>query len=360
VTSATEARSLLDAVRTKELRMDDLLGEISRLVPVFVSKQTRYKVSELPDKRTIRYYVHKGLIDRPSHVGRNTVFLYRHLLQLLTVKKLQSGYIPLRKIEEITRSSSNEDLEDLLVPVEANRSIVLPAITLDRSDGLPIARSSSSALSGYSWQPCHKFRINDYLELHVDDGFTLSDPEVDLNAIVTRITQVLSLFSASRGGASGPLDDSPALAGKYDHSSDEARHLPFAPAPPVPSLMHATIALITEGGLVPKGNPDRLESTRSTRFLKYDLGDRGDLKGDLFESIDRGWDTTYVNEDPDRLLPLDVMHDLEMDRTIGKIHRYFYTTTGVATTVDAARKIGRGIAAELKKQGVSAAILTAT
>jgi betaine reductase len=45
---------------------------------------------------------------------------------------------------------------------------------------------------------------------------------------------------------------------------------------------------------------------------------------------------------------------------IGKLHRYFYTTTGVATTVDAARKIGRGIAAELKREGVSAAILTAT
>ena len=129
---------------------------------------------------------------------------------------------------------------------------------------------------------------------------------------------------------------------------------------PIESLREATVVLITEGGLVPKGNPDRLESVHATRFLKYSLADIGNLEEDAFESIDSGWDTTYVNADPDRLLPLDVMRDIEANRLIGKMHRFFYTTTGVATTIDTARKIGRGIAAELIREEVSAAILTAT
>jgi hypothetical protein len=43
-----------------------------------------------------------------------------------------------------------------------------------------------------------------------------------------------------------------------------------------------------------------------------------------------------------------------------EIFPYFFVTTGVATTMANARKIGRGIADELKAHGISGVILTAT
>jgi DNA-binding transcriptional MerR regulator len=347
------AEELLHTIRTKELRLDELVDHSTRLIPMFVGKQMRYKVSDLPDRRTIRYYVQKGLIDRPVRVGRNAVFSYRHLLQVLVVKRLQSDYIPLRRIEEITRTSSEQQLERLLISEGPKHSAPVPMKALTRSGGLAVAGPSQLSSSGYPWKSCHKFKINEHLELHVDEGFSLLNPTVDLDLINARITNALSVFS---------LDSKD--WGTYDTASPPVFDYPdrvcFLPAPPVPSLPDATVALITEGGLVPKGNPDRLESARATRFLKYSLAGISNLERDVFESVDKGWDTTDVNADPHRLLPFDVMCDLEANGVIGKVHRHFYTTTGVATTVDAARKIGKGIAAELKLQGVSAAILTAT
>jgi glycine reductase len=120
------------------------------------------------------------------------------------------------------------------------------------------------------------------------------------------------------------------------------------------------VALVTEGGLVPLGNPDRLESARAGRFLKYSIAGMSALAGGQFESVDRGWDNRHVNEDPNRLLPLDVISELEKDRTISKVHEYFYTTTGVATSIEDSRRMGRSIAKELRDHHISAVILTST
>ena len=134
----------------------------------------------------------------------------------------------------------------------------------------------------------------------------------------------------------------------------------FRPHP----LLHcreATIALITEGGLVPKGNPDRLESGTGDAVSEIQLSGHGRLGDGMCSnpSIRAGIRHMSMRIRTDSCL-FDAMCDLEANRTIGKVHRYFYTTTGVAITVEAARKIGRDIAAELKLEGVSAAILTAT
>ncbi len=51
---------------------------------------------------------------------------------------------------------------------------------------------------------------------------------------------------------------------------------------------------------------------------------------------------------------------LEEEKRIGKLHNKFFSTTGVGTTVENARKIGRHIASELKEDGVSGVILTST
>jgi len=132
------------------------------------------------------------------------------------------------------------------------------------------------------------------------------------------------------------------------------------PAPPIEGLSKATIALVTEGGLIPKGNPDHIESHRATKYGHYSLEGLNRLDPEGFESIHRGYDTTFVNEDPNRLIPVDVMRDLEKEGDIGKLYSYFYTTTGVATFVENSRKIGKAIAKELKESGVAGVILTST
>ena len=57
---------------------------------------------------------------------------------------------------------------------------------------------------------------------------------------------------------------------------------------------------------------------------------------------------------------LDAAAELEKEGVYGKLHPYFYTTTGTGTAVAFAEKFGREIGEELKKAGVDAAILTST
>ena len=132
------------------------------------------------------------------------------------------------------------------------------------------------------------------------------------------------------------------------------------PAGPVEDPSEATIALVTEGGLVPAGNPDKLESARATKWLRYPLEDRDSLPEGEFESVDGGFSTVVPDEDPDRMLPVDAARELEREGAIGRLHTDYLVTTGNGTAVAAAKRFGVEWAAELHKAGVQAAILTAT
>lgn len=132
------------------------------------------------------------------------------------------------------------------------------------------------------------------------------------------------------------------------------------PAPPLKDLKRAKIALITDGGLVPAGNPDKLEWMAATKYVTVDLSDRDTLSAGEFYANHTGYDTTEVNANPLRLVPFDVMRELEEQGVIKKLHPKLYSTTGVATTVEYSQRIGKAIAEELEKEGIDAVILTST
>jgi glycine reductase len=131
------------------------------------------------------------------------------------------------------------------------------------------------------------------------------------------------------------------------------------PAPALSDLSTATVALVTEGGLVPIDNPDRIESSSATRWARYPLSMLADNPG-IFKSIHAGYDARWVNADPDRMVPLDAARALEQAGAIGKLHDYFYVTVGTGTSVTHATAIGSAIARQLIADGVHAAIVTST
>lgn len=139
----------------------------------------------------------------------------------------------------------------------------------------------------------------------------------------------------------------------------------IAAAPhPVPAaigdLSQATLAMVTEGGLVPLGNPDRLESSRGTKYFKYSIEERDDLRPGEFEAMHTGYDTSTVNADPDRLIPVDAMRRLERERNFARLHNYYYVTTGTGAMPAKMQELGVGIAEELSTSGVNGVVLTAT
>jgi DNA-binding transcriptional MerR regulator len=86
-----------------------------RIISELALEQERGTVTNLPDERTIRYYLTEGLIQAPEEKqGTASVFGYLNLLQLVVIKKLQAENLPIRKIRELVAGKSEGDLERLL------------------------------------------------------------------------------------------------------------------------------------------------------------------------------------------------------------------------------------------------------
>ncbi len=131
-------------------------------------------------------------------------------------------------------------------------------------------------------------------------------------------------------------------------------------APSVKDMSKATIALLTTGGMVPAGNPDHIEGSAATKFGVYSMKGLDALEKGKIISVHGGYDTSFAYENPNRIVPLDILRDLEKNGKIGKVHELFYSTSGTGASLLNGEAFGRAIAEMLNKAGVDAAIMVST
>ena len=132
------------------------------------------------------------------------------------------------------------------------------------------------------------------------------------------------------------------------------------PAQPIADLSNARLGLVTTGGLVPRGNPDGLVRGGSTEYLRYSIDGIDSLSAEEWESVHRGFYTAIVNENPNYVMPLNVVRDMEQAGEVASVYPWILTTSGVGTAIAEARKIGAEMAEELKSNEVDGALLVAT
>ena len=128
----------------------------------------------------------------------------------------------------------------------------------------------------------------------------------------------------------------------------------------VPDLTKATIALVTDGGLVPKGNPDKITRAFATVWGAYPIEGKSGLSREDYEVAHGGYDNNYIRDDPHRLVPVDVLREMESSGVIAKLNGEFYSTTGNANPLENSRRMGREMAQRLKDADVDGVILTST
>lgn len=133
-----------------------------------------------------------------------------------------------------------------------------------------------------------------------------------------------------------------------------------APAEPIKDMKHATIAIVTSGGVVPQGNPDHIESSNATKFGEYSIAGKDSMSPDEFTTIHGGYDRQFVMANPNLVVPLDVLRELEKAGEFGKLYDSFFTTTGTGTATGSAAKFGDAIGKKLKEDGVDGVILVST
>ena len=119
-------------------------GPIAELVERarLVSKGIGLKSEKMTD-RLVRYYSAQGVLDKPDRLGRDAAYNFRHLLQLLTARRLSANGISLETIGRHNLSTTTEQLEaGLLKPVQVE------AYASAQKTAAEISATSIKAFSG--------------------------------------------------------------------------------------------------------------------------------------------------------------------------------------------------------------------
>ena len=120
-----------------------------------------------------------------------------------------------------------------------------------------------------------------------------------------------------------------------------------SPAAALPDLSRATIALVSTGGLIPKGNPDRMVAGNADRYHAYSIEGLASLTSDRWEAFHSGYYNQIASDNPNYILPLSHLRHLESEGIIGQVCSHLFTMAGVSTPV-------------AKEKSVDACILVAT
>lgn len=137
------------------------------------------------------------------------------------------------------------------------------------------------------------------------------------------------------------------------------RYEPAEASEPIARGTPFRLALVTEAGIVPAGNPDRLPSGWATDWLRYPIQDREGFAEGEFESVHGGIDTSFANQDPDRQVPLDAARSMEQAGRLS-LHPDLLSTTGNMGTLRDMTRIGAEMGRALIADGVQAAIVGST
>lgn len=132
------------------------------------------------------------------------------------------------------------------------------------------------------------------------------------------------------------------------------------PAPAVPDPARARIALVTEGGITDRRNSAGLESARATKFLEFDVSGLEGLPAEEFQTVHGGFNNAFANRNPNYIVPLDILRELEREGAVGEVYGKIYSTSGNGTSLKNAQAFGAEIAARLLAAHVQAVVLTST
>lgn len=131
-------------------------------------------------------------------------------------------------------------------------------------------------------------------------------------------------------------------------------------APELKDLKNAKIAVVTSGGIVPQGNPEHIESSSATKFGMYTMEGMDSLLAADYMTVHGGYDRQFVTENPNLVVPLDVLRDMEKEGVFKQLYNFFFTTTGTGTATSNSKRFGEEIAKKLLDEHIDAVILTST
>ncbi|MGF1458758.1 MAG: MerR family transcriptional regulator [Leptolyngbyaceae cyanobacterium] len=199
--------------------LDRFVEVTNMLLPQFLPESVSgSRGQESVNSRLVRHYTTQGLLDRPLKMGREARYTYRHLLQLLVLRRLLAEGYSISSMDKLIGGQPNSAFEQILqggaqLTVEAANP-ALSFLTEIRDRAKPIkraapapsspARAASPPSTAFQEEPSGppptwtRLQILTGLELHVREDFVPPATSHERDRLLQLIAQSLTQLNASR------------------------------------------------------------------------------------------------------------------------------------------------------------------
>ncbi|MFB2838030.1 MerR family transcriptional regulator [Floridanema evergladense] len=185
--------------------LDELVQIVNVLLPQYLPEERSHtRVREEITPRLVRHYTTLGMLDEPLKEGRYAVYTYRHLLQILVVRRLLAEGYGASAIDNFAKSKDNTELEALLQGgVQLTLTTANPALAfleqIQNRQSLPkitpIPTSSTSAIvkpsASSRWA---RLEVIPGLEIHLREDFVYPSSPQEQQNLLQQIRQILIAF----------------------------------------------------------------------------------------------------------------------------------------------------------------------
>lgn len=190
--------------------LDDFVLVTNQFLPQYLPiAKNNSRIREEINPRLVRHYTSQGMLDEPQKSGKFAVYTYRHLLQLLVVRRLLSEGIGSNAIDQLAIHKSNEELENLLtggVQLEitpanpalsyrqaSHRRPSLAAESVANLDYTLLAEAALTEPSSPALEPRSWLRLAAIagLEIHIRSDFMLPSTLEEQALLRDRLWQIL-------------------------------------------------------------------------------------------------------------------------------------------------------------------------
>ena len=159
--------------------LDELTELVGAALAVDYAGAPTGRVRDVPDRRAIRWYVTKGLVDRPVATrGRVALYGRRHLLQLVAIKRRQAQGRSLAEIQAELAGATDDSLADVarlasdlrIPPSDGAVAAPVPQRTRFWSDRPQPASIGATATTPSPAVALHGVRLAPGVMLLIEDG----------------------------------------------------------------------------------------------------------------------------------------------------------------------------------------------
>lgn len=188
--------------RNQVWNLDEFVAQANALLPYYLPEDgSASRVREEVNARLIRHYASLRMISPPLRTGREVRYEYRHLLQLLVVRRLLASGYGASAIDDLALNRTNEELTAILeggaeiTITPANPALAYLDAIRNRTQqatakpeipapaALPTQRNTDSR-----WT---RFEILPGIELHVNDSFSVPKSRKEQENLLQAINQKL-------------------------------------------------------------------------------------------------------------------------------------------------------------------------